>query len=71
VVKRETERARHVVTELFAYFVQHPEAMPTEYQADPRLEGAERRTADYIAGMTDIFAIHLFEELFVPKSWQV
>lgn len=68
-VKREAERARHVVSELFAYFCAHPSAMPTEYQEDRREEGIERRVVDYIAGMTDSFAIQLFEELFVPKMW--
>ncbi len=69
IVKREAERSRHVVTELFHHFVGQPDAMPEQYQQDPRSEGVERRVADYIAGMTDYYAIHLFEELFVPKMW--
>jgi dGTPase len=71
IVKREAERAGHVVTELFGYFSAHPDQMPTEYRDDPRAEGVERRVADYIAGMTDFFAIALFQELFVRKSWTV
>lgn len=70
-VKREADRARHVVSELFRYFRDHPAAMPEEYQDDPRGEGVERRVADYIAGMSDSYAIHLFGELFVPKMWPV
>lgn len=69
IVKREDERAQHVVSELFRYFRGHPEAMPAEYQQDPRDEGIDRRVADYIAGMTDSFATHQFQELFVPKEW--
>ena len=69
VVTREAERARHVVSELFAHFAQHPHEMPREYQADPRSEGIERRVADYIAGMTDSYATHSFDQLFVPKMW--
>jgi dGTPase len=69
VVKREAERAGHVVSELFRHFVTHPEAMPLEYQDDSRDEGVERRVADYIAGMTDSYAINIFQELFVPKMW--
>jgi dGTPase len=68
-VKREADRARHVVSELFRHFREHPSAMPDEYQEDPRGEGIDRRVADYIAGMTDSYAIHLFQELFVPKMW--
>lgn len=70
-VKREAERAQHVVTELFHYFRAHSGAMPQEYQDDPREEGVDRRVADYIAGMSDSYAIHLFEETFVPKMWPV
>jgi dGTPase len=70
-VKREADRAQHVVAELFRYFSEGPQAMPAEYQADPRSEGVERRVADYIAGMTDYYAIRLFEDLFVPKMWPV
>ncbi len=71
VVKREADRSRHVVTELFRYFVAHPEALPPEFREDPRQEGPERRVADYIAGMTDQYAIARFSDLFVPKVWPV
>lgn len=68
-VKREADRARNVVTQLFDYFCAHHTALPEDYQDDPRGEGVERRVADYIAGMTDSYAIALFTELFVPKNW--
>ena len=70
-VKREADRARHVVTELFRHFRGTPSALPDEYQQDPRSEGIDRRVADYIAGMSDSFAIHLYEDTFVPKMWPV
>jgi dGTPase len=70
-VKREAERSQAVVTELFGYFTRRPAGMPPDYLEDPRAEGVQRRVADYIAGMTDHFAIRLFEELFVPKMWPV
>lgn len=68
-VKREAERAAHVVSELFRYFSREPGAMPAEFQEDPRAEGMERRVADYIAGMTDMYARQLFEDLYVPRMW--
>lgn len=71
IVKREADRARHIVSELFRYFREHPNAMPPEFRLDPRGEGVDRHVADYIGGMTDSFAIHMFEELFVPKMWPV
>lgn len=69
VVKGEAERAGYIVSQLFHYYQDHPAAMPEEYRRDPRHEGGPRRVADYIAGMTDSFAIHTFEELYIPKMW--
>lgn len=71
IVKREAERARHIVSQLFHYYSDNPEAMPEEYRRDPRDEGVARRVADYIGGMTDSFAIRAFEDLFIPKMWPV
>jgi dGTPase len=68
-IEREKERARHVVTELFRHFQVRPDSMPASFQDDPRGEGVDRRVADYIAGMTDSFAIQLFQDLFVPRMW--
>ena len=44
--------------------------MPREYLIDES-ESVERRVCDYISGMTDRYAINLFENLFVPKVWNV
>jgi dGTPase len=70
-VKREADRAGHVVSELFRHFQAHPDTLPPDYQDDPRNEGIDRRVADYIAGMTDSFAITLFQQLFVPQMWPI
>ena len=70
-VRREAARGEHVVTQLFRHFEVQPDALPAEYQSDARQEGVQRRIADYIAGMTDSFAIALFQDIFVPKMWPV
>jgi dGTPase len=67
-VTREADRARNVVEELFRYCCASPEEMPEQYQEDPRGEGAERRVVDYVAGMTDSFAIQMFGEVFMPRG---
>jgi dGTPase len=68
-VKRESSRAEGVVFRLFEFYWSQPDKLPPEYQEDVRGEGTDRRVADYIAGMTDAFAIAAFEDLFVPKTW--
>jgi len=51
----------------------HPEELPEESHRimEMRNETKERAVCDYIAGMTDIYAIDRFKELFIPKAWSV
>jgi dGTPase len=58
-VNRMTSKARHIVADLFRQFSTEPETLPTEWQAAIAVDGASmhRVIADYIAGMTDRFAI--------------
>ena len=44
--------------------------MPQEMQRIAQEEDLPRAVCDYIAGMTDHYAIGLFEEIFVPKAWR-
>ncbi|WP_283682223.1 deoxyguanosinetriphosphate triphosphohydrolase [Parablautia sp. Marseille-Q6255] len=70
--KREEEKAVRMIQELYRYYNDYPEQMPDEYQYLMREKGEprERVVCDYIAGMTDLYSIHVYKELFVPKSWQ-
>ena len=54
---------------LYEYYFEHPELLDTEYQSTLRDEGKARAVADFIAGMSDTYAISTYEHLFVPKSW--
>ena len=66
-VNRETSKARRVVRELFALFITEPECLPTEWRiAAQAVDGAERArlVADYIAGMTDRYALLEYQRLF-------
>jgi dGTPase len=57
----ETGKAKRVIKSLWHFFVKHEEKLPEEYNY--REEAAERKVADYIAGMTDQYALRLAEEL--------
>ena len=71
-VRRMTSKARSVVRELFDAFFNDPGLMPDEHEARTRLElvqgpaGRARAVADYIAGMTDRYAILEHRRLFDP-----
>ena len=57
----EAEKARDVVRRLYRYFLQHEDKLPAEYRAYG--EATERRVVDYIAGMTDQYALRMVQEL--------
>jgi len=64
-VRDELEKAKRIITALFEYVVAHPE----EFLPPDSEETTERLAIDFIAGMTDRYAINLYEKLFVPRSW--
>lgn len=69
--RKEAERGKRIVTFLFRHFLDHPETVPPGFAlvGDP----PERRAADYVAGMTDRFAIRLAQELGCSEAadWRV
>ena len=67
----DTMRAQRVVLELCDYYSGHPEELPDEYQPGVRGDSLSRVVADYVASMTDRFAIERFRQLFVPRYWSV
>lgn len=67
--KREESKARHVIQYLFKFWTANPDKMPPEYREKARQIGAERAVCDYIAGMTDRYAIARFKALFIPRSF--
>ena len=68
-VIRMTSKARRVVRELFELFLSEPELLPEDWRAgglQARSPKTARRVADYIAGMTDRFALDEHSRLFDP-----
>ncbi len=66
---REEARCEHVIKSLFHYYMDHPGELPLEYITTVYKEGHQRAVGDYIAGMTDRFALHAFNTLFVPSAF--
>ena len=69
IAKSEEGKAEDVVKTLFRWFAERPEKLPDFYGGIAEKEGAERAVCDYIAGMTDGYAVRLYEQMFVPRSW--
>lgn len=66
--KKEEEKVPFLLETLFAY-AQNPAHLPTDLREIAEREGTERAAADFIAGMTDRYAVELFLNIGVPKSW--
>jgi dGTPase len=68
--KEEEPKSFGVVKALFVHYLAHPELLPEEY-APRSPDELVQRVTDYVAGMTDRFAIGAYEEFFVPSSWRL
>lgn len=71
VAKGEEVKARRILQQLYEYYRKRPEAIPADFQPQIDFEGMERVICDYIAGMTDKYAMYKYDELFIPTAWQV
>ena len=69
-VKSEERKAESLMKTLYEYYLKHLDRLPKEYlQMINMGESRDRVACDYVASMTDRYAIALYEELFIPKSW--
>jgi dGTPase len=65
-VERMRVKAERYLTQLFETYMKHPTLLPRKYQQKMDVSGRERVVCDYIAGMTDRFALDEFKRLFEP-----
>jgi dGTPase len=65
--RSEQDKAIALVRSLFAHYLDHPDQVPEEYHRAPG--DLPTRVADYIAGMTDRYALRVYEQLFLPQVW--
>jgi len=71
-IKSTFDKAKRVVKELYFYFCENNEVFWKLYGKKPTEgEKIEREICDFIAGMTDSYALSLFHKLFLPSKWEV
>ena len=73
VAKHEEGKAVEMVKRLYTYYMEHVELIPEELMRLSVMNGdsKEQIVCDFIAGMTDNYAVKTFQEIFVPKSWNI
>ena len=67
----DTMKINHILNDLYDYYLANPELLPKDSEETIAIDGAETAVKDYIAGMTDRYAINLFTEIFVPAGWRI
>jgi len=70
LAKTEESKAKYVVEKLYQYFTVNTGKLPDVYRQILLKFGKDRAVCDYISGMSDGYAIDLYTEIFLPKSWK-
>ena len=71
IAKGEESKAKEMLQRMFEYYVRHPEALPEDFHPQLTFDGMECTVCDYIAGMTDNYAVDKYTEIFIPTGWNV
>ncbi len=68
--KKEEKKVPHMIQSLFLHF-KNPDFLPDYMKKIAEEEGPEVAAADYVAGMTDHYAVACYQDLFIPKAWNL
>lgn len=71
IAKGEESKAKEILKRLYEFYIRNPEKLPSDFQPQLSFDGMERTVCDYIAGMSDKYAMYKYDELFIPTAWQV
>lgn len=70
VAKTEEDKAIRVLQSISEYYLERPEELPAEFQPEDEAE-LPLKVCDYVAGMTDRYALIKYQQFFLPRSWMV
>ena len=68
--KKEERKVPHIIHSLFTHF-KNPDHLPDYMKRIAEEEGVETASCDYVAGMTDHYAVACYQDLFIPKAWNL
>lgn len=67
--KSEEKKAIDLIQKLYYHFAKKEENLPAQFKEIAERDGIGTAACDFIAGMTDRYAVRVFNELYVPKAW--
>ncbi len=68
--KREEEKVQSIIEGLYSYYITNPSKLPDVDTTSMSNFDIERSVCDYIAGMSDRYAIYMFRKIYIPSSWE-
>lgn len=71
VAKSEETKVGGLIEGIFKHFSSDPSKLPQEYKNIVDTEGVNRAVTDYIAGMTDHYAVMAYSDIYIPKFWKL
>lgn len=69
--REEEERAKRMLTCLYEYLLKNPDKLPEFYLNRMQIDDIDTVISDYISGMSDMYAVKTFNQIFVPKNWKL
>ena len=69
--KTQEKKVPYLVESLYRHFMDNLNELPYDLQVIAKEEDPNRAVCDYIAGMTDKFAVDTFKNIFIPRSWGI
>jgi dGTPase len=70
IARTEEDKAVRVLQSLAGFYMENPDELPAEFRPDGGAELATK-VCDYVAGMTDRYALTKYNQFFLPRSWMV
>lgn len=71
IAKGEESKVKGILNGIYEYYVNSPDKLPDDYKKIATEDGLERAVCDYVAGMTDSYAMETYSSIFIPMSWTV
>ena len=69
--KSEESKVKGILEGIFDYYIGHADELPEKFQRIAFTEGLDRAVCDYVAGMTDGYAMEVYGKIFIPAVWSV
>jgi dGTPase len=71
IARKEADKSEQLIKILYEYYCKNPHKLPDFYKKIVEESGINRASCDFIAGMTDRYAVEIFSEIYIPKSFTI